>query len=376
MTSANPDPRLTSHPPREVALAAIERELNQLWKPPEGDGATYDVLVRACMSNLIIYCATREQARDVAEQVPAIVRAHPCRVLLLTGEAEDPEDDIDAYVSAHCHLVGDHHQVCSEHVTINASGDAALRLPSTARELLIGDLPTSLWWASHEAPPLGGPLFTELEEMAEQVVYSSLTWTDPVRGTIAAARWAAGADPEATRIADLSWRRLKPWRRLISQTLDPAVRPGALEAIRLVEVEHGPRGLPQAWLLVGWLAACLGWRPAGRTWARGWDYAWRFRAAHGPVEVRLRRLDDGDPEVRDVAASWRSGGQSLAMTFAMTAPGRLAAWSLSLEAEPHILQAPIQSGALLVAFQLQDFARDTLFFEALRASRTMAEALT
>ena len=64
------------------------------------------------------------------------------------------------------------------------------------------------------------------------------------------------------------------------------------------------------------------------------------------------------------------------MTFAATAPGRLAAWSLSLEAEPHILQAPIQSGGLLVAFQLQDFARDTLFFEALRASRTMAEALT
>ncbi len=376
MTSANPDPRLTSHPTREVDLAAIERELNQLWKPPEGDGAMHDALVRACMSNLIIYCATREQARDVAAQVPAIVRAHPCRVLLLVGEAENPEDDIDAYISAHCHLVGDHHQVCSEHITINASGDAVLRLPSTARELLIGDLPTSLWWASHEAPPLGGPLFTELEEMAAQVLYSSLNWTDPVRGTITTERWAARADPDETRIADLSWRRLKPWRRLISQSLDPAVRPGALEAIQRVEVEHGPRGLPQAWLLVGWLATCLGWRPAWRTGASGWDYAWRFQAAHGPVEVRLRRLDHGDPEVRDVAVSWRSGGQSLVMTIAATAPGRLAAWSLSLEVEPHILQAPIQSGGLLVAFQLQDFVRDTLFIEALRASRTMAEALT
>src|SRR5947209_3128181 len=82
-----------------------------------------------------------------------------------------------------------------------------------ARSLLLGDLPTSLWWASHEPPPLGGSLFGELEAMTDQVVYSSLSWHDPVRGTLATAAWAAEVD-STIEIADLAWRRLKPWRIL------------------------------------------------------------------------------------------------------------------------------------------------------------------
>ena len=140
----------------------------------------------------------------------------------------------------------------------------------------------------------------------------------------------------------MSWRRLKPWRRLISQSLDPAVRPGALEAIERVEVEHGPRGLPQAWLLVGWLATCLGWRPAGRTGARGWDYAWRFQAAHGPVEVRLRRLGDSDPEVHDVAAGELGGHRGHDVRRDRPGPPR------GLVAQPRgrapYLDTPVQTG--------------------------------
>jgi hypothetical protein len=35
-------------------------------------------------------------------------------------------------------------------------GRAIICLPSTARSLLIGDLPTALWWATADAPPLHG----------------------------------------------------------------------------------------------------------------------------------------------------------------------------------------------------------------------------
>src|SRR5262249_18616190 len=158
-------------------------------------------------------------------------------------------------------------------------GDAVQRLPSTARSLLIGDLPTSLWWAASSPPTFGGELFDELKAMTDQVIYSSLTWSDPVRGTLATAAWAVAAGLNEPAIADLAWRRLAPWRSLIAQSLDPASRPGALETISSVEVEHGPHGLPQAWLLVGWLASRLQWQKTGGTAHCGREIDWRF---HGP----------------------------------------------------------------------------------------------
>src|SRR5262249_37723595 len=60
--------------------------------------------------------------------------------------------------------------------------------------------------------------------------------------------------------SDLNWRRLKFWRRLTAQALDPMTAPGALDSISDIQVEHGPHAVVQAWLLVGWMASRLGWR--------------------------------------------------------------------------------------------------------------------
>ena len=40
--------------------------------------------------------------------------------------------------------------------------------------------------------------------------------------------------------SDLNWRRLKYWRRLLLQALEPASAPGAAETVSEVLVEHGP----------------------------------------------------------------------------------------------------------------------------------------
>ncbi|MEJ7639057.1 MAG: glucose-6-phosphate dehydrogenase assembly protein OpcA [Singulisphaera sp.] len=302
------NPRVVSTPLEPVDISAIERELTKLWKPPEGHAGDHHPLTRACMSNLIIHGTTREQAGLIPDELDVLVRHHPARVLLLVDEDDREETAIEAFVSARCHLSGKHSQVCSEHVTINASGDAVRRLPSVARSLLIGDLPTTLWWASDEAPPLGGGLFDELAAMSDQVIYSSQAWPDPTQGTLAMADWAGAIDPDEPDIADLSWGRLKLWRRLMSQSLDPAVLPGALGAIDRVDVEYGPLGLPQAWLLVGWLSARLGCLPTGSTSSKGQDTVSSFHSPRGPLEVRFRMRAEGEPEVRSVAVSWKGEG--------------------------------------------------------------------
>lgn len=373
MSPSASKPDLFTHPPKPVGIAAIERELAQLWKHPESSETNRPEVIRACMSNLIVHCSSQDQANLVTEELDEIVRLHPSRVLLLVGEAGTGAGTIEAYVSAHCHLAGDHGRVCSEHVTVHASGDAIPRLPSTARSLLIGDLPTSLWWASHEAPPLGGPLFDELEAMTDQVVYSSLSWTDPKQGTLATTRWAREAVSAHMRVADLAWRRLKPWRSLIGQSLDPVALPGALDALDRVTIEHGSHSLPQACLLVGWLASRLGWQPAGAAFRKGDELAWRFQSATNPVEVRTKRIDDGDPEVRDVVLSWTSDATRATMRFSSSSPGKLSVTCDGICCQPRVLLAPHQSRANLVGLQLQDRDPDPLFMESLAMSGRMAE---
>ena len=78
-------------------------------------------------------------------------------------------------------------------------------LPFAVRALLIGDLPTNLWWAAPVPPPFAGPLLYELAEHAQQIVYDSMGWPDPAHGVAATAGWleqieradgpAAGASP-------------------------------------------------------------------------------------------------------------------------------------------------------------------------------------
>ncbi len=374
MSPGTDTPTVVSHPQKPVDVPAIERELARMWNLPGQEGRPRQDVIRACMSNLIIFCSSPEHTCALPDELDTIVRLHPARVLLLVGQADAPTTAIEATVTARCHLGGERHHVCSEQVTISASGDAVPRLPSTARSLLIGDLPTSLWWAAPTPPSLGGPVFDDLQRMADQVVYSSLFWPDPVRGTLATAAWVTGLDggPAA---ADLAWRRLAPWRSLIGQSLDPAVLSGALDAIDRVEVEHGPHGLPQAWLLVGWLATRLGWQAAGGTVRPGSELAWVFHHAHGPIEVHIRRLPEGEPGVCKVTIGWKIGDQRATMSFTATAPGKLTATGQGASTEPRVLVTPAQARADLVAAQLHDLERDPLFRDALQAARGMAEAL-
>src|SRR5262249_49690613 len=160
----------------------------------------------ACMSNLLIFCDRRDQADEVAMQVPQIVVAHPARVLLLVGE-EDADNlnepsagsarqapqagGILASVLVRRLAQARDHRCFSEQVTLRAAGVAVAKLPFAVRGLLIGDLPINLWWRSQQPPPLAGPLLYELAENAQQIIYDSFGWLDPARAVAAASSWLA-----------------------------------------------------------------------------------------------------------------------------------------------------------------------------------------
>jgi len=361
--------------PRPVDISDIEKELEALWRHPDVVGKSEEPLTRACMSNLIIYTPSIESAKSIPAEVESIVQIQPSRVLLLVGELNTSGVPVPANVSAFCGLIGEEHQqVFSEFITIGGASGAARRLPSVARALLIGDLPTALWWATNQPPPEGGGLFQELSGMADQVIYECQGWLDPVKSVIAVAQWAAN-ERAGQVLADLEWRRLKWWRRLISQALDPAVVPGAMESITEVRLEHGPHALPKSWLLIGWLACRLGWKPAGGKVVPGVDIVWRFNSPSGPVKITIHRLSEGEPKVVRGSITYKTGPKPETVNFIRLSAGRLGIVGEDPAAPPRVQVVPSYPRAALIARQLPDLGKDALFRETLQVSRTMAEAL-
>ena len=81
--------------------------------------------------------------------------------------------------------------------------------------------------------------------------------------------------------SDLNWRRLKYWRRILTQAFDPVINPGGYQSITEIQVEHGPHAVTQAWQLVGWLASRLHWRVQSSRVQPGVEIDWLVKHPNG-----------------------------------------------------------------------------------------------
>src|SRR5919205_219049 len=108
-----------SHAPQPVDLAAIEQELAHFGYDPEApEGGT--PVMRACMANLVIFCRNTREEQEITQEIPVIVAQHPSRVLLLVADATSQSAGLETFVGAHCRLIEEGQQICSEQVTVRA----------------------------------------------------------------------------------------------------------------------------------------------------------------------------------------------------------------------------------------------------------------
>lgn len=359
-----------------VELHDAERELTRQMKTLQGAGQA--PLLRARMSNLVVYCNRPETAAAITAQIPAISVVHPARVLMLLGAGSG--DTLGAWVRVQAEVAGHRPHVTAEQVTVVVPPGQLDRLPFAVRALAVGDLPTNLWWASNQPPPFAGSLLYELADNAQQIIYDSLGWTEPARGVAATATWLDQVERTSGhgrwRVAsDLNWRRLKSWRRLLAQALAPASAPGARESVTELLVEHGPHAVVQAWELVSLLSQRLGWKVQGGTVQTGVEIAWRFAGEHGDVRVRLRRLDQGPAEIRHIRIVCRIDNQPVNMNFVVESAERLAVVLEGIEGEPRTITLPPLSPAELVGRQLSDRERDPIFRESMAVAQVMAQSV-
>ncbi len=138
---------LTCDPDYLVPLRDVERTLARQMKALQGPGAA--PVQRARMANLVIFCNSLEQAILINAQVPEVEAVHPARAIVVVGEPSREECDVTARVTVRpINIAGGRAHACAEQVTLHAAGAAVERLPFAVRALLIGDLPTNLWWAA------------------------------------------------------------------------------------------------------------------------------------------------------------------------------------------------------------------------------------
>lgn len=363
-----------------VPLRKVEEELSRQMKALLGvDEAPVQ---RACMSNLVIFCDRRDLAEEVAAQVPEIVAAHPARVLLVVGDSKNASESqgVGASVLVRRVQTGRNRYSFSEQVTLVASGGAIGKLPFAVRALLIGDLPINLWWRSPQPPPLAGPLLYELAESAQQIIYDSLGWIEPMRAVAATFSWLQqfeqGMRGGRWRVAsDLNWRRLKFWRRLIPQAFDDAASPGAVTSATDLLVEHGPHAIMQAWELISWLTSQLGWRVQAGKVQLGLEISWQFQAPHGPVQVRIRRLAEGPSEVLLVRMQCQLAGTPGAVVIRLEEGHRLVTLQEGVSAAPRTINIQPQSPAALLGRQLSDRERDPVFVQSMAVAQELAKSV-
>ncbi len=363
----------TEHVATEVPLGQVEAELNRQFKAAQTDVKAPVQRVR--MSNLIIYCSHAVQVCQAESVVPTIVANHPARVLLLHADPDASETEIKASVLVR--PVGTGRPLVSEEVILRAGGSAIAKLPFAVRSLLIGDLPTNLWWAGVTPPPLAGPILSELAEHAEQVIYDSLGWDDPNRGVANASTWLGKFERDPSegpwRVAsDVNWRRLKPWRRLLSQALDPASSPGFLGQIDEVVIEHGPHAVTQAWHVASWLASRLGWSYQASKLQPNVEIAFRFHAPHGSVSLKIDRLAEGPPEIRRIRVSGGPQGKLGILEFASEEGNRLSVTPQGVAVAPRTVTVQPLKIADLIARQLSDREPDPVFRESMKVAQQLA----
>ena len=252
-------------------IEAIERALANAWQTTSAESEGEEALLRARAANLIIFLPNKAALEETRQTVAELTSVHPCRVLLLVGDRDADNKDIEVYISTSCpdEKRRESRLLCCEEITLSAAGDFVSELPSAAVPLLIPDLPVFLWWC--DVLRLDEKLFETLLARVDRLIIDSADFQDSPRDLAALARVLAADVKQTTTVSDINWERLTPWRASLANFYDvPSYREelNRINRLRIDYVAQGSHSESQAaqpLLMAGWLASRLGWEVVRQT---------------------------------------------------------------------------------------------------------------
>jgi glucose-6-phosphate dehydrogenase assembly protein OpcA len=232
-----------------VEIGRIDRELNNLWE--SGGGA----MTRASMINFAVYCEGIEAMRMNTALIAEFMQDQACRAILIGVEPNAPEQKVQAWISAHCHISrAGAKQVCCEQLTFLLEGPSQEFIPNIVFSHLDSDLPLYLWWRAEFPEPINERLWT----WVDRLIFDSQKWDAPLMEFRRLRASFARIKPRMT-LCDLNWARSIFVRDAIAQIFD---RPENLECLPGIErawITHSPAHRSTAVLVAGWFMAQLGW---------------------------------------------------------------------------------------------------------------------
>src|ERR1700748_2191979 len=118
-----------------VEVAQINRSLKALWEQ-EGN-----VLTKASLINFAVYSEAPDALSANTQLMEQVTREHACRIILLAVNPAASKQRVQAWISAHCHVIGTNaRQVCSEQIAFLLEGSS----PALLRNILFTHLDSDL----------------------------------------------------------------------------------------------------------------------------------------------------------------------------------------------------------------------------------------
>jgi len=276
--------------------------------------------------------------------------------------------------------------MCYEEVILTVRGEAADHLSGIVAPLLIHDLPTHVWWPSD--PPFNDPVFDQLVEMGDRVLFDSADFADLLGGLR-----RLGSLRHASGIGDLTWERLAWWQELTAQFFDaprfrrylpnlsrlliryavPLPDAGMLPGDPNASEPGVPSPMAQALLYAGWIATRLGWRRY-RTLQPLQDGAFQLtlEGRHEMIELAIRPEPTAAVRTGELlSVRLRSLGETGAAEFIIDRTGDVAVVATNADGMTALLRRVAMETpreAELLSAQLTDDVVDPIYENALRAA--------
>lgn len=238
-----------------VEIGNIERQLSRLWEE------NADTKTRASLINLAIYTEDPQRLPTNNQLVAELASEHACRALLILGDPSETSSSAQAWIGAHCHLVGkSSRQVCSEQITFYLPGESAAALSNIVFSHLDSDLPLIFWWQADLAPFLKQKMWP----WVDRLLFDSAEWAQPGQQfeLLLQACTSQPTQARQTVLCDLNWTRILGCRFALASLFDHHTALQELSSIDSIEIRHAPGARTAALLFLGWIASRLGWSPA------------------------------------------------------------------------------------------------------------------
>ncbi|MFN2515649.1 MAG: glucose-6-phosphate dehydrogenase assembly protein OpcA [Pyrinomonadaceae bacterium] len=361
-------------------VEVVERQLAELWKQTTGerDADSDAAVLRARVANLLVFVANDASLHDANQMMSELTAIHPSRVLMILGDKDAADRDIEMYVASFCQSdkrTGARRLSC-EQVTLKAQGKFAAELPSAALPLLVADLSTFLWW--RDSLRGSDKVFEILVRRTDRLIIDSAEFKDPPSELVKTYKLFTQENWRPLGVSDINWARLTFWRSLLADFYDVHAYEPCLDEIDYVRIDYvepelAPAAVaPQALLLAGWLASRLGWTVQSEQRREDETISFQLSGKEGRnIALELKRVERAERKPGRLARVELRSNVGEAASFAVTR----SADNLHLLAEarlgPHIHRGRVlpvrnRSAAQLLSREMEILCNDDVYEEAIR----------